>query len=143
MVHFHEPTRTIQSWSRAVGLAYESEVLWGAHGAASGRGPVDPYWRPGWRVPLGGPYSLAQPVSLARLREMSGELAAIRRGLEEDQARRPIYFPFVAYGSDGALRAFQSYLTKLPRAVIDAVPELSEVAMRRASPGSTSWAGKP
>jgi len=42
VVHYHEPTRTIQSWSRAVGLAYESEVLWGAHGAASGRGPVDP-----------------------------------------------------------------------------------------------------
>src|SRR4051812_49006094 len=45
VAHYHEPTRTIQSWSRAVGLAFESEVLWGAHGMASGRGPVHPYPR--------------------------------------------------------------------------------------------------
>jgi hypothetical protein len=34
-----------------------SEVRWGAHGMASGRGPVRPYPRPGWRVPLDGPHA--------------------------------------------------------------------------------------
>jgi hypothetical protein len=51
-VVFHyraRPINAITHWSRAVGEPYPDDVYWGAHGMAGGRGPVDPYWRPGWR----------------------------------------------------------------------------------------------
>lgn len=56
VLHYRaRPHGEISYWSRAVGEPYKDEVVWGAHGQASGRGPVDPYPRPGWRRPLEGP----------------------------------------------------------------------------------------
>jgi hypothetical protein len=59
---------------------------------------------------------------------MSGEWMTIKRDLEEEESSGSIYLPFVSYGSTGTLRAFQSYLTKLRRAVIDAIPEFGDLA---------------
>jgi hypothetical protein len=102
-------------------------VFWGAHGQASGRGPVDPYWRPGWRRPLDGPYALTQPVTAAALNDMRADVVRV---LGEVQAAHPgqtIYPPFVDYGGR-QIRAFQGYLTKVPSAVVQFVPQLAEVA---------------
>src|SRR3954468_12049491 len=71
ILHYRaRPTGAITHWSRAAGRPYADQVYWGAHGLASGRGPVDPYWRKGWRHPLDGPYPLTEPVSTARLRDL-------------------------------------------------------------------------
>jgi hypothetical protein len=126
VAHYFQPAGTIQSWSRVTGQAFQSRVFWGAHGAASGRGAVAPYWRPGWRAELDGPHRLSESVTLTSLRQQADELAAIKAALEERE-QGPIYFPFQFYGAARELRGFQSYLTKLPRAVIEAVPELAPI----------------
>src|SRR4051794_31347002 len=62
VLHYRaRPNRSITHWSRATGEPYPDDVFWGAHGQASGRGPVAPYWRRGWRRPLDGPYPLNRP----------------------------------------------------------------------------------
>src|SRR3712207_3659182 len=63
VLHYQaRPINAITHWSRAAGEPYADEVRWGARGEASGRGPVVPYWRSGWRQPLDGPYALSAPV---------------------------------------------------------------------------------
>jgi hypothetical protein len=62
VLHYRaRPVNAITHWSRAVGDPYPDEVYWGAHGQASGRGPVQPYWRPGWRLGLDGPIRAVKP----------------------------------------------------------------------------------
>lgn len=47
-LHYNaRPNKALVGWSRVVGQPYADDVVWGAHGAASGRGPVTPYRRPG------------------------------------------------------------------------------------------------
>jgi hypothetical protein len=123
VVHYRvRPRFEITAWSRAVGAPYEDDVLWGAQGVASGRGPVAPYWRPGWRIGLEGPFALSVPVTLERLRELTEPIAGVKHELEGAVAGTA-YFPFMVR-SDG-LRGAQAYLTKLPRALLDVIPELS------------------
>src|SRR3954451_14848661 len=62
VLHYRaRPINAITHWSRATGEPYADEVFWGAHGQASGRGPVAPYWRAGWRRR---PRGCASPVPL-------------------------------------------------------------------------------
>jgi hypothetical protein len=81
--HYETPSERVAFWSRAVGQPYQAEVVWGAHGQASGRGPVAPYPRPGWRRPLDGPFPVSQPVTLRDLQAREDELARIYRELRE------------------------------------------------------------
>ena len=118
------PHFEIVAWSRAVGEAYTDDVFWGAHGMASGRGPVEPYWRPGFRIGLEGPYDLPEPVTLDRLRKLESAVAGVRDDLNAN-VRGTTYFPF-AIRKDG-LRGTQAYLTKFPRALFDAIPELRDL----------------
>ena len=126
-VVFHyraRPTGAITHWSRAVGDPYPDDVFWGAHGQASGRGPVAPYWRPGWRRELEGPYALAEPVSNQQLRELEPAIAHVLSELRTEHSRAPLYFPF-QLSAQRPLRAFQGYLTKFPRALTAAIPQLA------------------
>jgi hypothetical protein len=126
VIHYKSrPEMAIVGWSRVVGSPYEDEVFWGAHGQAGGRGPVAPYRRSGWRVGLDGPYLLARPVTLARLRELEPELRRVRDELRADVGD-PTYFPF-SFSTNRDLRTSQSYLTKAPRALLESVPELAAV----------------
>ena len=128
VLHYRtRPINAITHWSRAVGNPYADQVYWGAHGQASGRGPVDPYWRDGWRHPLDGPYALPAPLTAVRLHEREHDVGAIRDALEAAHPRRPVYFPF-QLSDTRELRAFQGYLTKFPRALVEAFPELAVVS---------------
>jgi hypothetical protein len=128
VLHYRaRPNNAITHWSRATGEPYRDDVFWGAHGQASGRGPVDPYWRPGWRRPLDGPYPLSRPVTATDLQAIESEIAAVFDALHAAHPRTPIYPPFVL-SDRRPLRAFQGYLTKFPRALTVLVPELAEVA---------------
>jgi hypothetical protein len=128
VLHYRSrPINAITAWSRATGEPYRDEVFWGAHGQASGRGPVAPYWRPGWRRPLDGPYSLSEPVTAAFLNSIRPDVVRVLDEVQATHPRQRTYPPFVEYGGR-ELRAFQGYLTKVPRALMELVPELAEVA---------------
>jgi hypothetical protein len=127
VLHYRSrPINAITHWSRATGEPYADEVFWGAHGQASGRGPVAPYWRPGWRRPLDGPYPLSQPVTAADLQGIEAEFGAALDALRASNPRQPLYPPFVL-SDKRPLRAFQGYLTKFPRSLMQLVPALAEV----------------
>lgn len=128
VLHYRaRPVNAITAWSRATGEPYRDQVFWGAHGQAGGRGPVAPYWRPGWRRPLDGPYQLSQPVTAAFLNSIRPNVVRVLGHVEAAHPRQRVYAPFVDYGGR-ELRAFQGYLTKVPRALIELVPELAEVS---------------
>jgi hypothetical protein len=128
VLHYRaRPRKAITHWSRAVGDPYRDQVYWGAHGMASGRGPLDPYWRPGWRRPLDGPYAFQEPVTLAQLRAVEASIREIRHQLRDAHTCTPLYFPFLLSGSR-PLRPFQGYLTKFPAALVQAIPQLAEIA---------------
>jgi len=132
---------------RATGEPYQDRVYWGAHGQASGRGPVSPYWRLGWRRPLDGPYGLSDPVTVAYLNTLRVEIIQALDSVLTAHPRSRTYPPFVDYAGQG-LRAFQGYLTKVPRAFIEAVPALAEIATMasatRPSPAAPApGAGRP
>jgi hypothetical protein len=120
------PHGAITQWSRALGDPYEDEVVWGAHGQASGRGPVEPYPRPGWRHPLEGPFDLSGSVTKEELRNLEDPIREVYENLSERYPGHPLYFPF-QLSDTRPLRAFQGYLTKLPREVVELVPALAEV----------------
>lgn len=127
VLHYRaRPTGAITHWSRAVGRPYADQVYWGAHGQASGRGPVAPYWRAGWRHPLDGPFDLAEPVSKEQLRDMEPAIRVVYEQLREQHPGRPLYFPF-QLSESRPLRAFQGYLTKFPSGLVAAIPQLADV----------------
>jgi hypothetical protein len=133
VLHYRtRPAGEITHWSRAVGEPYPDQVYWGAHGQAGGRGPVTPYWRPGWRRPLEGPYPLPEPVTKHQLRKLEVDITWIYETLRMDHPGAPLYFPF-QLSSSRPLRAFQGYLAKFPDALIDAIPQLVSVRARAAT----------
>lgn len=143
VLHYRtRPINAITHWSRAAGEPYRDDVYWGAHGQASGRGPVAPYWRPGWRHPLDGPYPLAEPVSAARLREFEGEIRAVREELRATHPGASLYFPFQLSDTQ-PLRAFQGYLTKFPAGVVGLISQLAEVATLAESTRPSAGAPAP
>ena len=127
VLHYRtRPRGTLTHWSRAVGEPYRDEVLWGAHGQESGRGPVAPYLRPGWRHPLDGPYELAEPVTPDQLRDLEPRVREFIEQLQGEHPREALYFPF-QLSDKSPLRAFQGYLTKFPRALVTSIPQLVEI----------------
>lgn len=127
VLHYRSrPINAITHWSRAVGEPYADQVYWGAHGQASGRGPVAPYWRAGWRHPLDGPYELAQPVTAEELRAAEESIRAVYVRLQAEHPGVSIYFPF-QLSDTRPLRAFQGYLTKFPRELTYVLAQLAEV----------------
>lgn len=101
-------------------------MFWGAHGQASGRGPVDPYFPRGGRHPLDGSYALPQPVTRDQIREREPQFREVYERLQAEHPGKPLYFPF-QFSDSRPVRAFQGYLTKFPRALVAVVPELAEV----------------
>jgi hypothetical protein len=121
--HYDLNARAISTWSYAVGKVSEAPVVWLSHRSATRRRLVNPRAQPGWWLDLDGPYPLPTPLTLARLREQSDIVRAVRDELGR-RHRRPLYFPFFFY-RDRDLRPMQPYLNKLPAALVAAVPELA------------------
>jgi hypothetical protein len=125
VLHYEtRPVNRIATWSRAVGKPYEDYLTWGAHGQASGRGPVDPYERPAWRRPLDGPFLLEREVSMEDFRESEDAIRDIHERLKESYSPRALYFPF-QLSDTRPVRAFQGYIAKMPRDLLLAVPQLA------------------
>lgn len=125
VLHFRTSEAAFTGWSRAVGKAFETDIEWGAHGYASGRGPVTPYERAAWQLPLDGPFPIDPPVTMAQLQRREQRIASVYAQLET-QHGRPLYFPF-QLSERRPMRAFQGYMTKMPRAVMEVLPELGPV----------------
>lgn len=123
--HYQMPHGLV-AWSRVNGSPFEDRIIWGARGKAAQLAGVVPYPRPGWRVMLDGPYPLERPVGLDELRRREHR---IKRAVEQTEraVAGAIYRPF-QLSDKQALRATQSYLTKLPRSVVHAIPELARAA---------------
>ena len=122
--HYSKPDQSIVGWSRSVGRYYEDEVYWGARGASARGVGVTPYYRPGWRLGLEGPFPFVAPVSLAALRAAAAQVRAVKAQLP--LAGGPSYFPF-ELSEKRPLRPTQAYLTKFPVALVMAIPQLREL----------------
>ncbi|CAL9301517.1 protein NO VEIN domain-containing protein [Streptomyces sp. SudanB182_2057] len=114
----------VVGYSRVQGEAFASTITWQSRGTygrhRSMSGP-----EPAWEAPLGGYRRLRHPVTQARLREIEPTIRSLRERLAE-VAAGPLYFPF-ALSKSRPLRAAQGYLTKLPRALVEELPELREL----------------
>ncbi|KAA6214889.1 EVE domain-containing protein [Streptomyces albofaciens JCM 4342] len=114
----------VVGYSHVRGEATASTITWQSRGTygrqRSASGP-----EPAWEAPLGGYRRLKKPVTQARLREIEPSLRALRDQLAQT-IEGPLYFPF-ALSLARPLRAAQGYLTKLPRALVEALPELLEL----------------
>jgi hypothetical protein len=106
------------------------------------RRPVQPYWREGWRHPLDGPYELPSPVTTQQLRELEAQIREVLEALRAAHPKSPLYFPFQLSDSR-PIRAFQGYLTKFPRALIEVAPQLSAIGALAAQTQSTAETPAP
>jgi hypothetical protein len=118
------PDKVIASWSRAIGDPYEDTLIWGAHGQAGGRGPVEPYERPAWRRPLEGPFQLSRPVGLEDFRGAEAAIRGVHDRLKAEFPGQALYFPF-QLSSRRPVRAFQGYMAKWPRELLRVIPDLA------------------
>ncbi|WP_326807847.1 EVE domain-containing protein [Streptomyces sp. NBC_01775] len=114
----------VVGYSHVRGEAFASTITWQSRGTyGRQRGTSGP--EPAWQAPLGGYRRLKRPVTQARLREIEPRIHALRDRLT-DSVAGPLYFPFV-FSSTRPLRAAQGYLTKLPRSLVETLPELLEL----------------
>lgn len=114
----------IVGWSEAIGPLGVEQYQWSAHaGSLAGQSSAP---APNWVMPLGGINLLDRPMAAADLLPRRDELFEIRTGLEERWGR-PVYFPFIPYGQ--TIRAFQGYMTKMPRAVVELISELAPLEL--------------
>lgn len=123
----------IVGFSKVVGDAFDSELVWQAHGSY-GRARSGPSIGDAWEAPLSGFEELESPVTLGELRSVEPALKAIRdrlRGAIKDG----VYFPF-AFSDKRPLRTAQGYLFKLPAAVVELLPSLREELQDVLTPAS-------
>lgn len=115
VVHYSSRRRQIEGASVVLGSAEPSTVFWGARGVSARKANVKPDWRPGFRVPLGGFRTLAEPIERSELVARGTDILAVRQALREQVGgSAPLYYPWIPYG-DGPVQMFQSYLVKLTR----------------------------
>ena len=108
----------IVGYSRAAGSLQTSSIRWQAHGTVGrARGPVPP--QPSWLQPLADFVELDEMFTQTDLRAHETGLKAARSALHA-QYGDPLYFPFEA-GEKRPPRAFQGYLVKMPRSVVEAL----------------------
>jgi len=111
-------------WSIITGpLSVDPDYSWMPQGTR-GRARGVPTVGQGWRMPCGGFNHLDHPIDGRKLAEREARLRAVQEILKA-RIRGALYFPFTFY-RPGEIRAFQSYLTKFPAALLDVLPELTE-----------------
>ncbi|MEW2467652.1 DUF3883 domain-containing protein [Streptomyces sp. NPDC046994] len=114
----------VVGYSCVRGEAFASTITWQSRGSY-GRQRRTSGPEPAWEAPLGGYRRLQRPVTQTRLRQIEATIQALRDHLAE-AVKGPTYFPF-ALSDTRPLRAAQGYLTKLPRALVEELPELLEL----------------
>ena len=121
VVHYNSPAEQIVGVSRATGERFNQPTWWAARGSYARRAGVKPQWLPGLFIALEDYRPLHTPLSLSVIRQRQAALFAIRDSLHTEYPRRSLYFPWNPYRD--TLRTFQTYLAKLPRAVLGVLPE--------------------
>ncbi|WP_410535472.1 protein NO VEIN domain-containing protein [Streptomyces sp. KL2] len=134
----------IVGYSRVTGEPFSSSITWQSRGTyGRQRAPSGP--EPAWQAPLGGYHQLKRPLTQERLRELEPEVRKVRDTLAAS-IEGPVYFPF-AISESRPIRAAQGYLTKWPRLLVEATPELTELRQTAASephePDSPPVSDKP
>lgn len=120
------PEPALTGYSHCSGGAYASALEWQSRGSY-GRTRPPTGEEDAWEVTLEGYRPLASPLTLDRIRALDIELREVRAGLLATYGNSPLYFPFAISGLR-PIRAAQAYLAKFPAALVDAIPELAELA---------------
>lgn len=119
--HYDRNRRAIVGLSEATGQPWADKVVWAAQGMSARKQGIVPHLRDGFRLGLNGYVPLAKPVTKEMLVARRDALFAVRAAVE--QFGRPSRFPFIPYGQTD-VRALQGYLTKLPKDLLEVLPEL-------------------
>lgn len=108
-------------WSEVTGPLSESSMDWLAHGSRGrARGRVEHV--ADWVQELGGMHPLARPLTKSVLTANRRPILTVIEELKT-QTPGPVYQPFFEYGGR-ELRAMQSYLTKMPAALVAVLRDL-------------------
>lgn len=125
VLHWHK-TRAGQpalvGWSEVTGPLSVGSISWQARGTR-GRARGGPTKGPSWIMQCGGFNPFADAITIEVVRAHEPAVRAVWDVLRTEVAG-PLYFPFTFYAS-GGLRAAQAYLTKFPRALVEALPPLA------------------
>lgn len=124
VVHYDSAAEQIVGVSRATGERFNEPIWWAARGSYARKAGAEPRWLPGLVVALEGYRPLAEPLSLAVLRQRRLALLAVRDALQAEYPGQPLYFPWIPY--QDSLRTFQAYVAKFPLTVLDVLPEVKE-----------------
>lgn len=119
----------IVGYSIAAGACYASTIEWKSRGTY-GRERSASGAEPSWMCDLAEYRLLDAPVTQDEIRHIEPELRAVYASLRRAY-RGPLYFPF-AFSDRRPVRTAQGYLVKVPRAVIDVMPQLTRVPRPRA-----------
>ena len=124
--HYHTSERRIAHWSRVASDVFAEDIVWASHGTVAREAGVQPYRRPGWRALLEGPFPVEPPITLEDLRLAEPAIRDAVDLLRTDQTGS-LYLPF-AISDKRPLRPTQFYLTKVPLALVLALPALTTAA---------------
>jgi hypothetical protein len=138
ILHYDGRHEAIVGASQVSGDAQSAALLWVARGTSARRAGEKPRWLAGTRVPLQRFVPIEPPLTLAQVRQRQEDILRIRDEVEAQALGRPLYFPWVPYRA-GPIRTFQSYLVKMPRAVVDLFPDLQRVVNKVASQPAPSF----
>ncbi|MDB5583793.1 MAG: hypothetical protein JWR80_8969 [Bradyrhizobium sp.] len=119
--HYDRNKQAIVGYSEAVGQPWRDKIVWAAQSMSARKQGILPHAREGFRLGLGGFTPLSIPVTKEMLIARRAALFAARETVEK--AGWPSRFPFIPYGNSD-VRALQGYLTKLPKSLLDVLPEL-------------------
>ncbi len=133
VLHYSSGQGAIVAASLVTGLPEPAPIYWLARGSYARRSGERPRWLDGTRVALGRPRVIDPPVTLAEIRSQQTALLSIQAEIEERAGGQPIYFPWVPYGQ-GPIRTFQTYLAKVPVAVVDLFPSLRSAVQELGEP---------
>lgn len=124
VMHYDSVEESIVGVSIATSDQEPTTLYWVARGASARLAGAEPEWLSGVRVPLDHFRGLDPPLSLDELRAQEKAVMDVRASLQALHGpKTPLYFPWVPYRGQ-PMRTFQSYLVKVPQAVIDLFPAL-------------------
>ena len=133
--HYDLNERAITSWSIARGEVTEDPVVWLSHRAATRRRLGMPRAQRGWWLDLEGAYELEQPLTLVALRARGDVVREVREQLRAAHSGA-LYFPFMFHRDE--LRPMQPYLNKLPSALVERFPQLTDAVAGAPTPSRES-----
>ncbi|GGP18480.1 hypothetical protein LDL08_33230 [Nonomuraea glycinis] len=97
VIHYDSEAEQIVGVSRATGERYNEPIWWVARGSYARQAGAKPGWLPGLVVALADYRPLAEPLSLAVLRQRRLALFTVRDALQAEFPGQRLYFPWIQY----------------------------------------------